>query len=233
MNKLLISTALALTCWAGTAPAQDAERSAVVELFTSQGCSSCPPADAVLAMLAERPDVIALALHVDYWDYLGWADAFARPEHSVRQRLYAHAAGESTIYTPQMVINGTWSMVGADPEALGYMVMPAGGAEGPVLALERKLDRLAIRTTGGKVPAGQYEVELVRYLPQAKVSIERGENAGQMIDYTNIVTDWQTVGAWDGTAPLALDVPVQGDEPLVVLIQAADLGAIVAAARLR
>lgn len=233
MNRLLISTAMALTCWAGTVAAQDADRPAVVELYTSQGCSSCPPADAVLAMLAERPDVIALALHVDYWDYLGWADAFARPEHSVRQRLYAHAAGESTIYTPQMIINGTYSMVGADPEVLDHVVAPAGGAEGPVLTLERTLDSLAIRTTGGEAPAGQYEVELVRYLPQAKVSVERGENAGRVIDYTNIVTDWQTVGSWDGTAPLELDVPVKGEGPLVVLIQTADLGAIVAAARLR
>ena len=233
MKDLLISAAIAFFCLAGTAASQDANRPAVVELYTSQGCSSCPPADAMLAMLAERPDVIALALHVDYWDYLGWADTFARPEHSERQRLYARAAGHSTVFTPQMMINGTESLVGADPAAPDHLVAPAGSAGGAALTLERTGDRLAIRTEAGSAPAGAYDIELVRYLPQAKVSVERGENAGQAIVYVNIVTDWQTVGAWDGIAPVALDIPVQGDAPLVVLIQAAGPGAIVAAARLR
>lgn len=231
--RIAVAACLAAVTLAGPAFAQNIERPAVVELYTSQGCSSCPPADALLARLAERPDVIALALHVDYWDYMGWKDTFGDPDHTRRQKAYARAAGQPTIYTPQMVVNGSDRLVGADAAALEELLAPAGGAAGPVLRLTRTGTRLSVRAeASAPLPAGSF-VQLVRFLPRAVVAIERGENAGRVIGYVNIVTDWQRVGEWDGSAPLSLDLEASGDAPAVVLIQAPGPGPILAAAAVR
>ena len=234
--KARIGAALAI--WlgvAGLAMADDqGQGSVVVELYTSQGCSSCPPADEILAGLADRGDVIALALHVDYWDYIGWKDVFGSPQFTERQRAYARAAGARTIYTPQMIVDGMEHLVGARPAELTalikrYEAMP----EQAVLDVARKGGTLAISArTIGRLPRGAV-VQLVRYKPEETVEIRSGENAGREISYRNIVTEWHSLGTWDGSAPLSMAVPVSNSQPIVVILQEPGPGRIIAATALK
>ena len=206
----------------------------VVELFTSQGCSSCPPADAVLAELATRDDVIALALHVDYWDYIGWKDTFAQPAFTNRQQNYAGFAGQRVVYTPQMMVGGLDSIVGSDAMALMDGIAAHQSVEPAVrLGLTRHGDVLSISAQVVAPIDGPLTVQLVRYMPEETVDIQRGENAGHSISYVNVVTSWETLQSWDGAEPLAIDMPIQGSDPAVVIVQRAGPGLIVAAARLR
>ena len=202
----------------------------VVELFTSQGCSSCPPADAMLHELADRTDVIALALHVDYWDYIGWADSFASPAFTERQHRYARAANSRTVYTPQFIIDGRDHVIGAD----GMKVMDE------IRANERMGSPVTLdvaATSGGLTVAAQSServnmvVQLVRYRPEATVDILRGENRGRTLTYANIVTNWDVLTRWDGAAPLRLSADISGNLPAVVIIQEDRNGPILAAAR--
>ena len=211
----------------------------VVELFTSQGCSSCPPADAMLHRLAERPDVIALALHVDYWDYIGWEDIFGKPEHTRRQQGYARASQARSVYTPQMVIAGQDLVVGSKPMDVADLIQThRDRATGVKIALQRAGDRLQITgETQRSLPAGTV-VQVVRYIPSQSVNITRGENAGEQFEYTNIVIDWDVAAEWSGAGDLDLLVPVSGSAPVVVIVQqpgsgAVGPGAIMAAAALR
>lgn len=205
----------------------------VVELFTSQGCSSCPPADRMLHELAGREDVIALALHVDYWDYIGWKDEFASAAHSQRQREYAAVAGRRSVYTPQMIVNGETSVVGAKAMKLADAIRDHRDDDSGVsLTLARAGDDVTIAAQADRA-VGPMEVSVLRYDPLRKISITRGENAGHDFAYANVVRDWQVAAAWSGAEPLTLDVPAPGDAPVVVLIQAAGRGPILAAARLR
>ena len=257
----------------------------VLELYTSQGCSSCPPADALFADLARRDDVIALALHVDYWDYLGWRDAFARPRHTARQKAYAKAARSRTIFTPEMIIQGEDRLKGHAAAAIvadiaARLREPAGAA----LAVTREGDtiRIDVAPAGGDLaipspsagrqeasgrrprpvrrrrprprpphprtarrasrprrdPApsgpssGPADIHVVRYIPEQEVAIGGGENAGQTLTYRNIVTDWKTIGQWDGRTPADFVVPDAGGGPVAVIVQQARMGPILAAARL-
>jgi hypothetical protein len=206
----------------------------VVELFTSQGCSSCPPADALLARLAEREGVIALALHVDYWDYLGWADSWGKPKHTARQRGYAKAAGHRSIFTPEMVVQGEKHLKGHDA---GRIIEKIEGCQDEPrraeVRLERDGDALDIRVAPLAANLGMAEVHLVRFKPEEQVSIEAGENAGRDLLYTNIVTAWDTIARWDGTAPLDIRHEATGDGPLAVIVQSSHFGPILAAAELR
>ena len=224
-----------ITLWlAMAAPVAAQQEPVVVELFTSQGCSSCPPADALIAELADRRDVLALALHVDYWDYIGWKDDFALAAHGVRQKGYAHAAGRDMVYTPQMVVGGTADVVGNRPDEVLAEIKRQGRQAAAVdMALARQGDMIDIRLAPNGRAAAPSEVFVVRYIPHARVDIERGENAGRSIAYTNIVTTWIHAGSWDGAAPLMLSVRAPGQQPTVVLVQSASSGPILAAARLR
>ncbi len=207
--------------------------STVVELYTSQGCSSCPPADKILTRLAQRDDVIALALHVDYWDYIGWKDTFGDPSYTVRQRGYARAAGSRTIYTPQMVIGGVTHVVGNKPmDVVDGISEMQGQPSNVTLAIARNGQKLSIsaKNTGNN---RAMTVQVVRYIPNTSVTITRGENAGRTIEYTNIVTDWRQVKKWDGKRPLEMAVNIAGDEPVVVIVQSAGSGPILAAVELR
>ncbi|WP_078059100.1 DUF1223 domain-containing protein [Tropicimonas marinistellae] len=213
--------------------AEEARNRVVVELFTSQGCSSCPPADALLERLAERDDVLALALHVDYWDYIGWADSFARPEHTKRQKAYARLAGSRTIYTPQMVIGGVEQIVGARPmDVMDAVLRHVGQAAEVELVAMR--DGASLRITAAKPanPSGKMLVQLVRYIPHRIVKIERGENAGKTVEYTNIVSDWQILEEWTGAAPLEIVADASGSDSAAVIVQQAENGRILAAADL-
>ena len=205
----------------------------VVELFTSQGCSSCPPADALLRELADRHDVIALALHVDYWDYIGWKDQFALPGHAARQRAYAAAAGRRMIYTPQMVVNGREDLVGVHAMQLADLIADYRASASKVdLDADREGDRVVVHLAPvGAALRGPFVVELVRYDPLKPSHITRGENAGRDIDYANVVTGWTHVGDWDGASTADLRVNAPGNLPAVVLVQVKGSGPIVAAAR--
>lgn len=204
----------------------------VIELYTSQGCSSCPPADAMLHDLAKRDDVIALALHVDYWDYIGWADVFANPEFTARQHAYARAANSATVYTPQMVIGGVDHVIGSRPMQVMDAVQAQRRRGNPVtVSIARSGDRIQINAEpGGR---GDFVVQLVRYTPQETVSIRRGENAGRNLSYANIVKSWDVISEWDGRSALNIAAPAAGSDPVVVIIQHAGNGPVVGAAQLR
>lgn len=205
----------------------------LVELYTSQGCSSCPPADEFLSELAQADGVIALALHVDYWDYIGWEDAFADPAYSERQKMYARAANSRMVYTPQMIVGGVDRVEGNTPDAvvrfIGKHMAHAGGVD---LSVTRNGTQVEIRAKAAQPLAKGAIIQLVRYLPEATIEIERGENAGRSITYHNIVTSWQRVGDWQGTAPLDMMADAPGDQPLVVIVQEPGPARVLAAARL-
>jgi hypothetical protein len=170
----------------------------VVELFTSQGCNSCPPADAYLAELARQPQVLALAYHIDYWDQLGWQDPFSSPAATARQRAYARALGLRTIYTPQMVIGGRIDAVGSDRTQLAAAVAVAPGPAVTV-ALETDRDTLTIRVGAG---AGLGRIWLMDYDLEHETRIRAGENRGRTLVNVNIVRAIAELGAWAG-APVA------------------------------
>jgi hypothetical protein len=205
----------------------------VVELFTSQGCSSCPPADVLLGQLAQNPRLISLSLHVDYWDYLGWKDKFASPKFTARQKDYAHHARDKMVYTPQIVVQGRDRMVGNRATEVGAAIKNALAKANPVhLTLGRNGNRLTIKADPIIDARGPIRVQLVRYSPVEVVKIERGENAGETITYHNVVTSWQVIGKWDGKTPLAVETEVEGRAPLAVILQADGPAEVLAAAKL-
>lgn len=230
----LAAAAMGFAGLAGAARAEGAAPPVVVELFTSQGCSACPPADRLLSDLAERDDVLALSLHVDYWDYIGWADSFARPEHTARQRAYARAAGEGMIYTPQMVVGGTHRVMGARAMSVLTAIEAHAAAPAPVsVRLERRGDRLSVEAAASADAPERMVVQILRYRPERTVRILRGENAGHTFTYSNTVTAWERVADWSGAEPLALTVEMPGADPAAVIVQAAGHGRIVGAAATR
>lgn len=206
----------------------------VVELYTSQGCSSCPPADALLHKLAKRRDVIALALHVDYWDYIGWKDSFAKPAFTQRQHSYARAAHRRSVYTPQMIVSGVDHVVGNRPKDVSELIAQHTGHMGDVsLKIAHQNGKLKIDIAAHKPLQGEMVVQLVRYRPREVVSVKRGENAGKDLSYANIVTKWRVLRDWTPTNPLSFVTSVTGETPIVVIVQRKGHGAILAAARLQ
>jgi len=204
----------------------------VVELYTSQGCSSCPPTDEFAATLIDDPNVILLAMHVDYWDYIGWKDSFANPAFTNRQKAYARASGSRTIYTPQLIVSGQERIEGYDPvRTKEQIARKAELASGVTLSVTRDGDRLVIHAEAAAPLSEPAIIHLVRYRPSETVKIERGENRGKTITYHNIVTKWEQLGTWSGTEPLDMTVPVPGAGPSVVLIQKPGPSEILAAAR--
>ena len=202
----------------------------VVELFTSQGCSSCPPAHEILDLLAAEPEIIALALHVDYWDYLGWRDSFGSAQNSERQQAYVRAAGQRTVYTPQFIVEGQDHIIGAKAMEVMSRIMAHEGIEtGVDLVVERNGDLHLVSLTS--VESVPMVVQLVRYLPHQDVEVLGGENAGRQLSYSNIVTRWDIIADWDGAGPLTLDVEISGSDPAVLIVQRAGAGPILAAAR--
>lgn len=231
MMRHLVSAACGLVfCVAGMAQAQT--NPVVVELFTSQGCSSCPPADEFMAQLVTDPNLIALSLHVDYWDYIGWKDTFGSPQFTKRQKSYARAIGSRTIYTPQMIVAGVDRVEGNDPMKVVDSIRKHLMISSPVkLSVQRQADKVAIRAEANPPLNRGTRVQVVRYLPKASVAIERGENAGQTVDYHNVVTSWQAVAEWSGQEAFEMLADAPGTEPVVVIVQSEGPAEILAAAR--
>src|SRR6056297_2107280 len=159
------------------APALAADRLVVVELFTSQGCPSCPPADGFFEQLAARDDVLALSLHVDYWDYIGWEDTFGSPDHTARQRGYAKASERKMVYTPQMIINGADHVVGTRLKDVTDLIDKhhSRSAEDIAVSLNQEGDTIHLSARTPEPRSMPLAVHLVRYLPEETVEIERGE----------------------------------------------------------
>ncbi len=211
------------------AAADGADNVVMVELFTSQGCSSCPPADEALAHLADRDDVLALALHVDYWDYLGWHDTFAQAEHTKRQAAYRDRMGSRVLFTPQMIVDGAASVPAIRPDIIEEAIDAAARAPHRAgIEIDRADGLLEAEITGdARRPS---TIWVASYEQEATVGIERGENAGRTIIYRNIVEKLMKVGPWhgDGPARFPLPQPAPG-EGIAVWLQDDRTGHILAA----
>ena len=183
--------------------------------------------------LAAREDVIALALHVDYWDYI-FDDVFGKPEHTKRQYGYAEAGGRRMVYTPQMIIDGSDEVVGNRPRDVNALIARhLEDAPAVALDLRREGGQLSIAARAIADLEGPLDVHLARIIPQQDVAIGHGENAGHTYSYVNIVTDLQRVGQWDPSEPLAMKARIEGDAPVVVILQRPGHGRVEAAAMAR
>ncbi|MGP1355135.1 DUF1223 domain-containing protein [Roseicyclus sp.] len=216
--------------------AQDAApQPVVVELFTSQGCTACPPADAMLAEMAGREDVIGLSLHVDYWNYLGWEDTFSQAAFTERQHGYGHAAGSTVVYTPQIVVGGSDRVMGARAMEVADLIAAHRAAPDHVQFAVGRTDDSTFTleaTWTGASPAPDMVVQLVAFTPHERVEISRGENAGRVADYHNVVRDWRVVAEWDGSRPFVARIAPSAEMPHIVIVQETGYGAILGVARL-
>ena len=224
MRYLLPVLAAAL---AFPALAADRDHPAVVELYQSQGCSSCPPADLAVNSIADRPDVLALSFAVTYWDQLGWKDIFGDPAFTQRQWDYARAGGRQNVATPQVVVNGRGAIVGNNrPEIEAAVARYDRGAGGPAISSDGK----SIQVGAGQ---GKATLWLVRYDPRTiPVAIRAGENGGRTIPHRNIVRQLVAIGEWKGQPLKAALPPARAGLESAVLLQAGKGGPIIASRRL-
>ena len=180
-----------------SASAGHAETRGVLELFTSQGCSSCPPADKLMGELAKDPSLVAFSLNVDYWDSLGWKDTLADPRNAARQRAYALLRGDRGVYTPQMVVNGTAHVVGSDKAAIDRALAASRDGLPVPVKLAVNSGRLSVDLPAGE---GAGEVWVYALAKDVPVAVGRGENRGHTITYHNVARSWRKVGDWNGKA---------------------------------
>jgi hypothetical protein len=185
-------------------PAQ-ADPRAVIELFTSQGCSSCPAADKVLGELAKDPSVVALSMPIDYWDYLGWKDTLADARFSARQKAYSRMRGDREVYTPQVVVNGSAHVIGSDREAIESAIGTTRKTDGvmsvPVTMTQSGRQLTVSVAAASKGPAAMHgEVWICSISTAVPIMIGRGENGGREVTYYNVVRNLLKVGDWNGTS---------------------------------
>jgi hypothetical protein len=250
-TPLVISAALAVLCAVPATAADD--RLTVVELFTSQGCSSCPPADALLGELSRRSDVLALSEHVDYWDYLGWKDPFASRQNTERQRAYARRLGLSYVYTPQMVLQGGQQAAGADRTTVLTLIAQRTGVQQAAAragsqqadpqdvdidVFQEKDGELVVRLAAAALrePA---DVWLVQFDPSHSTQVGAGENGGRQMRNHNVVRGFTRLASWHGeaaTLPISAARETQtggatGVANWAVVVQESDGGRILGAAR--
>ena len=211
---------------ASVATARAGEPRALLELFTSQGCSSCPPADRLVGQFANDPSIVALSVPIDYWDYLGWRDTLASPAHSARQRAYARARGDGQVYTPQIVVNGATDAIGSDQTAIERAIAQTDRRSGVMsmpVTLAVNGGTLNIRVAvADKAPAAA-EVWLCSVAKAVSVAIGRGENRGRTVTYHNVVRHWLKLGtltaaqsSWD--VPIA-QIKADGIDAAAVMVQ--------------
>lgn len=238
MNAPCRSVLVATLVCVGTASAS-AEPRAVVELFTSQGCSSCPPADKLMGELAQDKTLLVLSLPIDYWDYLGWKDTLAKPAHTARQRAYAVRRGDREVYTPQVVINGVAHALGNDRQAIEGAIARSSTMAPLALPVRLAVDgervEVAIPGAEGTGPGLVWLCSIAKTVP---VPIARGENGGRTVTYSNVVRRWVKLGKWSGEAQtwtLPKGEFTDGVDALAVLVQAGSAdspGAMLGAATL-
>ena len=207
--------------------AASAQPLTVVELFTSQGCSSCPPANANLIKVKDQPGVLALSFNVTYWDYLGWKDTFGRKEFTERQVTYEPPLGRDGPFTPQVVVNGSHDAVGAAPGEIQGLIAASGHPKGPDITLAGG----KVSIGAGKAPSGKADIWLVRYNKGVvEVPVARGENTGRTLPHANVVHALTKLGSWNGEAT-TLPLPAAGGGfATAVLVQSPGGGPILAAA---
>jgi hypothetical protein len=208
-----------------------------IELYTSQGCSSCPPADAMLGKLVQRPDIVALSFHVDYWDYIGWKDRFASKQTTERQRAYAKSLHQRYIYTPEMVVDGRVHQPGINDGQVEAMLADAQrqSAARTTSELKRMADgSLRIWLAAAKLAASPADVTLFVYDRRHSTPVQRGENEGRRLDNFNVVRRFESIASWNGaethwTVPADRFQPEQG---LAVIVQQSDQGPVLGASKL-
>ncbi len=206
--------------------ARAAEPRALLELFTSQGCSSCPAADKLLGELAADPSLVVMSVPIDYWDYLGWKDTLASPTHSERQRAYARVRGDRQVYTPQIVVNGAMHVLGSDRAAIERVIVQTD-QKPPVMSLPVLLSvggtHMTVKIDPAESDRAAGEVWLCPLAKAVPVAIGRGENRGRTITYHNVVRRWVKLGDWTGTeasfnVPIA-DVKADDIDAAAVIVQ--------------
>jgi hypothetical protein len=202
-----------------------AEPVAVVELFTSQGCSSCPPADRLMTEWARDPKLVAISMPVDYWDYLGWRDTLAKHDFTLRQQAYAHRRGDRDVYTPQVVVNGAAHVVGSQKGAVDAAVRSGPGRLPVTVGIANSLNGYIVSAGAGPGPG---DVILVPIKRTARVAIDRGENGGSSVTYANVARDLRKIGRYEGK-PMTLTLgPGETSAPdadsFAILIQAVEHG---------
>jgi hypothetical protein len=241
-NRLILSVCaraaavIFACCTLGAGPYSPSKVNYVIELFTSQGCSYCPRADQMLAAMARQPDVVAVSLPVDYWDFIGWRDTLASPAFSARQRAYAAARGEGQVYTPQIIVNGLAGAAGGNRVEIEKAIEAVKGRDGaltvPVHLYSSGGHYSVEIAEGDGGPAGVFALRVAR---SSTVEIQRGENAGRSVTYTNVVRAIDKIGDWTGqTVTFDVPGPAPDGEGYVVLVQKGTMekpGAILAAAK--
>jgi hypothetical protein len=217
------------------------ERPVLVELFTSQGCSSCPPAEAYLGELATRDDLVVLSMHVNYWDYIGWADPFASDDTTNRQRAYGQRIGQGRVYTPQMVMNGVFDAVGSRRGMVNQAIAQARNSAAPHIAVGLALDSAGdlLVTLPTSYYAGDATVWLARYDGEHLTEVPSGENRGRTLRNVNVVRELRQIGIWSGQ-PLDIRLPAhvlttsdgKGNDGCVIIVQEKEFGRVLGVARM-
>ncbi len=221
--KFICSLILSLNVYSAFAHAADPPK-AVIELFTSQGCSSCPPADKLAAEFATDPKLVVLSYAVDYWDYLGWKDTLARHEFTERQRAYGAKRGDNQVYTPQVVINGMSHAVGSERKAIESKIVKGSSLVALEIVQARNGHKVKVPALAGE--AG--ELILVPVISSKTVAISKGENHGRSITYTNIALSMIKFGDWAGDETY-IDLPTvqddgSGADRFIIMLQSGSLG---------
>ncbi|MEO0717354.1 MAG: DUF1223 domain-containing protein [Pseudomonadota bacterium] len=242
MRSVLLALSVAVSAIVPTAQADETSNAPLifVELFTSQGCSSCPPADAVLGELAERDDIAAVTLNVDYWDYLGWPDRLAKSEYTARQRAYQTSLGGWTIYTPQLVVQGRSGVVGSDRRRVETALKENAGPAQVEVTLSRIGDEnvvdVAPAALGGELAAASATVWAFVYKDQITQPIGAGENDGRTITYHNVAREMTVLGEWTPTSErrFALKTPTDRDGVIVIVQEdrVSDVGPVIGVGKL-
>ncbi len=222
--------ALAATMLGVSAPARADPQPTVVELFTSQGCSDCPPANAAVSTLADRPDVLTLSFGVTYWDDLGWKDTFARPQYTQRQWDYARGLHHADVFTPQVVVDGHADTTGQSPAMIEPLIRAAKAQRAGQPQIRVQPGRVEISAAAARAPA---QVWLVRYDPHVvQVPIRRGENGGKTLPHRDVVFELVKLGDWSGPArSFTIQPSANTNLKTAILVQAGPGGRIIGSAK--